>query len=60
MGFLDYDVKIRRIISSMETCAQASSTATRAALKQLETISVSDLLLYGGPAPLTKISGEGL
>ena len=33
MGFLDYDVKIRKITSSMETCAQASSTATRAGLK---------------------------
>ena len=33
MGFLDYDVKIRKIISSMETYAQASSTATRAGLK---------------------------
>jgi hypothetical protein len=35
MGFLDDDVEIRKIISSMEIYAQASSTATRASLKQL-------------------------
>jgi hypothetical protein len=35
MGFLDHHVEIRKIISSMEIYAQASSTATRAVLKQL-------------------------
>ncbi|MGH3514303.1 MAG: hypothetical protein ACRDRB_18825 [Pseudonocardiaceae bacterium] len=35
MGFLDYHVEIRKIISSIEILAQASSTAARAALKQL-------------------------